>query len=95
MASGNGAHSPLHLTGNEPLIGQPQILGATVVGVVKCPCGSHPFSLVSQMVGSQWQSLQVACALCQTPYAIQNVGADEYGRLTFNLAIGAKPSLAG
>jgi hypothetical protein len=91
MASGNGSASPLKLTGREPVIGQPQIVGATVLAVVKCPCGTHPITLVSQFINSQWLSMQVACVLCQTPYAIQDVAADPQGRLTFNLAVGAKP----
>lgn len=95
MASGNGSTSPLHLTSNVPLIGQPQILGATVLAVVKCPCGAHPVTLVSQLVTNQWISMQMSCVLCQTPYAIQDVAADPQGRLTFNLAVGAKPSMAG
>lgn len=95
MASGNGSTSPLHLTGDIPVIGQPSILGATVLAVVKCPCGSHPLTLVSQLVRNQWISMQMSCLICQTPYAIQDVAADPQGRLTFNLAVGAKPSIAG
>lgn len=95
MASSNGSTSPLHLASSVPVIGQPSILGATVLAVVKCPCGAHPVTLVSQLVNNQWISMQMACLLCQTPYAIQDVAADSHGRLTFNLAVGAKPSLAG
>lgn len=95
MASGNGSSaSPLHLASSVPIIGQPQIVGATVLAVVKCPCGSHPITLVSQLVANQWISMQMSCLVCQTPYAIQDVAADPQGRLTFNLAVGAKPSLA-
>ncbi len=95
MGSGNGQPSPLVITGTEPLINQPQILGATVLAVVKCPCGSHPVTLVSQLVRNQWVSMQMTCVLCQTPYAISDVSSDAQGRLTFNLAVGAKPPSLG
>lgn len=96
MASnGKGLGLDPSLAARVPVIGQPQILGATVLAVVKCPCGAHPVTLVSQLVNSQWISMQMACLLCQTPYAIQDVTADAQGRLTFNLAIGQTPSLAG
>lgn len=93
MANGNGHSLDPSLAAHVPVIGQPQVLGATVLAVVKCPCGTHPITLISQLVNNQWISMQMACLLCQTPYAIQNVGSDAQGRLTFELAVGAKPSL--
>lgn len=96
MANGNGRDLDPALAARAQLVGpKPEIVGATVLGVVKCPCGAHPITLVSQLIGLQWMSMQVSCLVCQTPYAIQDVGSDAQGRLTFNLAVGVPPPLAG
>lgn len=77
--------------GSIPIIGQPNVLGATMLAAAKCPCGVV-LTLIAQLGETGWQGQQAICSGCGTPCAIHTVTANATGYPVFNLAVGVRPA---